>query len=198
MKLFLLIYLKGMAMGVADVVPGVSGGTIAFITGIYQRFLNALKGLNFQNFKLLLRFRFRAFGQATDFLFLGTLMAGILTSVLTVSKLVKYLLEQQPVLLWAFFFGLILGASQLMIRRVGKWSLAHIGWLLLGGMVAFAYHQGIGYTVTRQSFWVFCGGLFRYLGDDITGHFWFVYPVDIGHLRPAYLYLRRIDLWTFC
>ena len=91
MKNLILTYFKGVAMGASDVIPGVSGGTIAFITGIYERLINAIKGVNFNSLKLLFTGKIKAFWKAIDGTFLVFLIAGIATSFLSWQKLITYL-----------------------------------------------------------------------------------------------------------
>ena len=101
----LSLFFKGVAMGGADVVPGVSGGTIAFITGIYEELLETLSGLNLALLKTLRKEGFRAFWSKLNGGFLITLFAGIFTSLISLAVGVEYVLEHYPVLLWSFFFG---------------------------------------------------------------------------------------------
>lgn len=104
------IFLRGMAMGAADIVPGVSGGTIAFITGIYFRLLAAIDSIPSAFARQLCRGQVREFWQATDASFLTTLLAGILISVVTLASVISHALTQYPILLWSFFFGLIVAS----------------------------------------------------------------------------------------
>lgn len=121
MKNLILTYLKGVAMGASDVVPGVSGGTIAFITGIYERLINAIKSINIANIKLFFTGKFKQFWVNIDGTFLLCLMLGIATSFLSLANLIIYLIENQPVYVWSFFFGLIL-ASIVFVGRNVRWN----------------------------------------------------------------------------
>lgn len=134
---WILLYLKGIAMGAADVVPGVSGGTIAFITGIYDRLLAAISGVNIQSLKLLFRGKIVAFLEAIDYKFLLVLMAGILTAIVSLAKLITYLLETHEVHLWSFFFGLIIASSILVIKEIKKWNVWVVVMLILGTAAAW-------------------------------------------------------------
>ena len=146
MKEYFLLYLKGMAMGAADVVPGVSGGTIAFITGIYERLLKAIKSFDLVALKLLLSFRFVEFVAHTDFKFLLSILLGVATSVLSLAKLFKFLLEHYPVLTMSFFFGLILATVFVVGKQIKNWQALSIFNFVLGVslavMVAFLTPQG--------------------------------------------------------
>jgi putative membrane protein len=129
---FLLLYLKGIAMGCADVVPGVSGGTIAFITGIYTRLLDAIKAVDLDALNTLFKKGIKAAWQQVDGSFLVTLLAGILTAIATLAKVIGYLMETYPIFLWAFFFGLILAASWHMLKQIPKWDIPRAIALLIG------------------------------------------------------------------
>jgi len=131
------IFIRGLLMGAADVVPGVSGGTIAFITGIYDRLLGALSAFGLPALRLLLAGRWGEAFRHVDGAFLLVLLAGISTSVATLAHLIGWLLEAHPVLLWAFFFGLIAGSALWLLRRVPHWNGA-IALALAGGLAAAA------------------------------------------------------------
>jgi len=136
MKSALMLYIKGAAMGAADVVPGVSGGTIAFITGIYDELLRSIGAIPGAAL-LLLRGRVRDAWKAANANFLLILMGGIFTSVFSLAKLISYLLEVHPILIWSFFFGLILVSVHLVGKEIQRWDLLRIVGLILG--IAFAY-----------------------------------------------------------
>lgn len=124
-------------MGAADVVPGVSGGTVAFITGIYEELIHSIKSIDLSALRLLLRFRVAEFWKLINGNFLITLVAGIFVSLLSLSKLMLYLLEHHPISIWSFFFGLILISTPLILRDIRKWSIAPLLTFLVG--VALAY-----------------------------------------------------------
>ena len=118
-----MISVKGIAMGAADVVPGVSGGTIAFITGIYEELINSIKSVNPASLKLLFRGRWKEFWKVINGNFLISLLAGIFISILSLARVIRYLLETYPVLVWSFFFGLIVASAIFVVRYVKKWNL---------------------------------------------------------------------------
>jgi len=119
-------------MGAADIVPGVSGGTVAFITGIYSRLLGSLRAIDLEALKLLLKGKIKSAWAHVDGGFLLALLAGIATSILTLARVFSWLLEFHPVPLWAFFFGLILASAMVLLRQVERWSPVRV-LLLLGG-----------------------------------------------------------------
>lgn len=124
-------------MGAADVVPGVSGGTIAFITGIYEELLETIGGIKFSLLKVWKNEGFKAFWQKSNFSFLFSLLAGIAVSIITLSKLISFLLAEHPILVWSFFFGLVLASIWLVGKTIPKWNLKIVSGLIVGA--AFAY-----------------------------------------------------------
>ena len=132
----ILLFLKGMAMGGADVVPGVSGGTIAFISGIYEELINSLKSINIINLKLLLSGQFKDFWHAINGSFLLILFSGILVSIKSLASLMTHLMENHPIELWAFFWGLIVISSVVVLRQIKKWRGAVIFTGLAGVVIA--------------------------------------------------------------
>ncbi len=130
------LFLKGVAMGAADVVPGVSGGTIAFITGIYEELLETLSKLNFRILKILKDQGVSTFWKTINGKFLLTLFLGIFTSLISLAKLVEYMMEKHPIFLWSFFFGLILASVWLMAKQV-NWEKLSVLALILGTFIAY-------------------------------------------------------------
>jgi len=159
-KDYLLLYLKGVSMGGADVIPGVSGGTIAFITGIYEELINSLKSIDGTAAKLLLRLHLSEFWTRINGSFLITVLAGILTSLMSLAKLMTYLLEYHPIPIWSFFFGLILVSSPLIMRDIHQWSLASVAAFIVGAIIAYGITVlSPTETPTNLFFIFFCGAL---------------------------------------
>lgn len=132
------IFVRGMLMGAADIVPGVSGGTVAFITGIYERLLTSIRSVDLDFARLILRRDIASAWKHVDGSFLVALLAGIATSIVTLARLISWLLESHPVPLWAFFFGLILASALVLLRQVQSWTPGRIASLILGTGVAVA------------------------------------------------------------
>jgi putative membrane protein len=130
------LYLKGMAMGAADVVPGVSGGTIAFISGIYEELLRSINALGPETLVVLRKQGIKAAWRQLNGDFLVTLLAGIGTSILLLVRPITWAIVHQPVLIWSFFFGLIAASVWLCGRLVKHWSLGPIIGLLIGTAIA--------------------------------------------------------------
>lgn len=134
---YIIISLKGMAMGAADVVPGVSGGTIAFISGIYEELLTSISSVNFKTLKLLKTDGIKAAWKAVNGNFLLALLIGIFISIVSLAKLISWLLENKPIMVWAFFFGLVLASILYIGKQITKWNGLTIFSLLLGASIAF-------------------------------------------------------------
>ncbi|WP_224994507.1 DUF368 domain-containing protein [Cesiribacter sp. SM1] len=142
-KDYILLYLKGAGMGAADVVPGVSGGTIAFITGIYEELLDSIKSFNLDALQLLKQGQFKGLWQHINGTFLVVLLAGVFTSLLTLSRLITWLLATYPIQLWSFFFGLIIISAILVTKEIRKWNAA----VVIAGIIGIA----IAYVITVVS-----------------------------------------------
>ena len=134
---YLFISLKGIAMGAADAVPGVSGGTIAFISGIYEELITTISGVNLSLWTTIRRQGFSAFWKQLNGNFLLALLLGIVLSFVTFMRLAKYLIEQHPVLIWSFFFGLIVASIVFVGKQITYWNLGTILALLFGIFAAY-------------------------------------------------------------
>ncbi|MCG8237124.1 DUF368 domain-containing protein [Tenacibaculum finnmarkense] len=160
-KDYLVIMLKGIAMGAADVVPGVSGGTIAFISGIYEELLNAISAVNLGLFKTLKKEGFKSAWKQLNGNFLAALFTGIFISIISLAKAIKWLLTNQPILLWAFFFGLVLASIIYIAKQIKQWNLKGISIGVLG--VFFGYLITVLPAVNGQEvsylFLVFSGAI---------------------------------------
>ncbi|GLB49903.1 polyprenyl-phosphate transporter [Neptunitalea lumnitzerae] len=135
---YLVVTLKGIAMGAADIVPGVSGGTIAFISGIYEELITSINNINLSLLKTLQKEGIAAAWKQANGNFLVALLAGIAISVISLSKGISWLLENQPILLWSFFFGLVLASIYFVAKQITKWSVVIV--LALLAFAAIAYY----------------------------------------------------------
>mgnify|MGYP003675454829 FL=1 len=152
LKDYIIISFKGLAMGAADAVPGVSGGTIAFISGIYEELITSISNVNGSLFKTLFSKGIKAFWQQVNGNFLFALLSGILISFVSFMKLAKYLLEHHPVLIWSFFFGLIVASIYFVGKQITKWNLVSIIALIIGAGIAF-YISKLPSLGTNDSSW---------------------------------------------
>ena len=134
---YLVISFKGLAMGAADAVPGVSGGTIALISGIYEELISTISNINISLFKTLFSKGIKSFWKDLNGNFIVSLMAGIIISFVSFMRLAKYLLENHPVLIWSFFFGLIIASIYFVGKQITKWNIASIIALIIGAVIAF-------------------------------------------------------------
>jgi putative membrane protein len=137
LKEYVVISLKGMAMGAADVVPGVSGGTIAFISGIYEELLNSISSFNFSLINVFKNEGFKSVWIKVNGNFLVSLFVGILISVLSLAKLIESMLENHPIVIWSFFFGLVLASIIYIGKQITKWTKGSVLCLILGAILAF-------------------------------------------------------------
>lgn len=122
LKDYVLLYLKGIAMGCADAVPGVSGGTVAFISGIYEELVNSIRSFDGNALNLLFRYDVKGFWEYVNGIFLAVLLSGIGTAILSLSRLILYWLKTYPELLWSFFFGLIIASVLIVTKKISQWN----------------------------------------------------------------------------
>lgn len=134
---YALISLKGMAMGAADVVPGVSGGTIAFISGIYEELIDSINKINLGALKVLKNEGIAPFWKHINGNFFLALLSGVGISILSLAKGVKWLLDNEPIGVWSFFFGLMIASVLFLAKDIQKWNLGTILAMILSGIVAY-------------------------------------------------------------
>ena len=137
-KSYLLAAIKGMGMGAANVIPGVSGGTIALVTGIFQRLIDALKSFNLTAIKLILRADWRAFARHTDLYFLVAVFLGAAISILSLARLLRYLFDHHPIFIWSYFFGLILASVFFVGKTINRTTPSVVVSFALGTALAAA------------------------------------------------------------
>ena len=133
---YLIISLKGVAMGAADAVPGVSGGTIAFISGIYEELILTISSINLSLFRTFFKEGIKAFLHQLNGNFIISLFIGIVISFISFMKLAKYLIEHEPILIWSFFFGLIIASIYFVGKQITKWNFGVITALIIGTVIA--------------------------------------------------------------
>ncbi len=169
MKNYITLFFKGLGMGVANVIPGVSGGTIALITGIYEELINSLKSLDKKAVKYLLSFKIKKLISYTNFYFLCAVFSGSIVSVFTIAILFKYLFNNYPILIWSFFFGLILASIIFVGKRVKKWNLQSLITLIAGTCIAFSLNYVTPATENSNLFFVFICGIVGISGMMLPG-----------------------------
>ena len=159
-KDYAVLTLKGMAMGAADVVPGVSGGTIAFIAGLYDELINSIKSINMHSLKLLFTGKIAAFWKAVNGNFLFALLLGIAISVFSLAKLITYLLLNEPVLVWSFFFGLVLASTWFVTKDIKGWNWKTVAGFVGGAVIAYYITVATpAETSTNLMFIFLCGAI---------------------------------------
>ena len=198
LKDYALLMLKGMGMGAADVVPGVSGGTIAFIVGIYDELINTIKSINLQSFKLLFTFKFKEFWKAVNGNFLFSLFAGIAISVFSLAKLITFLLVAHPILVWAFFFGLVLASTWFVAKDIEGWNWKTVLSFIIGAVIAY-YITVVtpAETPTNLLFIFLCGAIAicAMILPGISGSFILVLLGKYHYIMDA---VKGLDLLILC
>lgn len=150
---YLIVVLKGFCMGAADVVPGVSGGTMALIMGIYEELISSIRMIGQpQLWRALLRFQILKVMKLINVYFLAALFVGIVVAIVTLAPYLEWLLEEKPVLLWSFFFGLIIASVLTVGRRIKEWTPVLWMALIIGTILAFVI-VGLVPTQTPESWW---------------------------------------------
>ena len=157
---YLGISIKGFCMGSADVVPGVSGGTMAFILGIYEELIRAIRSFDLNFLKLLFSFRIKEAMAHTAWKFLVAVGLGILTAIFSFAKILSWLLQNRPVMIWSFFFGLILASIFTVGRHLNKWDLSMIIGILLGTLGAYLLVGMVPVSTPNTPWFLFlCGAV---------------------------------------
>jgi putative membrane protein len=169
MKNYFILFLKGIAMGVANVIPGVSGGTIALITGIYEKLINSLKSFDTTAFKLIIMFDIKAFIRHTNLYFLIAVFGGSIVSVFSIASLFKFLFNNYPLYIWSFFFGLILISILFVGKTITKWNKQSIISLILGVIIAFSFTYISPASENNNLLFVFFCGIIGISGMMLPG-----------------------------
>ncbi|MCB2388224.1 DUF368 domain-containing protein [Thalassolituus alkanivorans] len=188
------LFLKGIAMGAADVVPGVSGGTIAFVTGIYTELLDSIKNINLQALKTLFKDGPRAFWQSINGTFLLVLGSGILLALLSLARGIHYLLMNYPVWLWAFFFGLILASCWHIGKEIGRWGLAQLVLLALGAVIAGFISTASPTSVTPTPLIILLAGSIAICAMILPGISGSFILLLMGLYEPVLGAVRQLDI----
>jgi putative membrane protein len=169
MRKYFILFLKGMAMGVANVIPGVSGGTIALITEIYEELINSLKSFNKNALQLLFSFKIKELFKYTNLYFLTAVFSGSIMSVFTIAILFQYLFANYPILIWAFFFGLIVASIIFVGKRVENWNRHSTLALIFGTIIAITLNFITPTTENSNLFFVFICGIIGISGMMLPG-----------------------------
>jgi putative membrane protein len=214
---YLILASKGFCMGCADVIPGVSGGTMAFILGIYEELIDAIKSFDLKSLKLLTALKVRSFLNSVSWQILLAVATGILTAIFALAGVLSWLLQNRPVLIWSFFFGLILASVISVSRRVGAWRIAT--WMcLLGGIIGTYFFVGLVPVSTPDDLWFLflCGscaicatmlpgisgafvlvllGKYKYVLDAVNHRDFVVLLVVVAGAGLGMVFFSRILAW---
>ncbi|WP_206057489.1 DUF368 domain-containing protein [Nitrincola schmidtii] len=185
---------KGMLMGAADAVPGVSGGTVAFITGIYEELIHSIRQCGPEALKVLFTQGIKACWQHINGTFLLTLVSGILISLLTVARVVLYLLDEYPVLLWSFFFGLILASTWSVMRHTGKVGFNVAAMFMLGAVIALQISALTPSVADPGYLMIFLSGMIAICAMILPGISGSFILLLLGMYAPVLLALKSFEL----
>jgi len=188
------IFLRGLLMGAADIVPGVSGGTVAFITGIYDQLLDSLRAVDLAFLAKLSRLDITGAWQHINGRFLLALLLGIATSIFSLAQLVSWVLEHHPVPLWAFFFGLILASAAVLLREVDNWSAPKVLCLLSAGAVAVCIALSPVMSLEMGLAGVFLAGFLAVCAMILPGISGSFILVLLGMYSTTLMALKSLDL----
>ena len=158
LKDYIGLTLRGFCMGASDIVPGVSGGTMAFILGIYEELIESIKSIDLKVIKLLLAFKLKEVFNIVPWQFLLSVLIGILLAILTLAQGLEWLLENKPIFLWAFFFGLVLSSGITVSKRVSGWQQKTIAGVVLAAIVAWIIVGAVPVRTTDALWFVFLSG----------------------------------------
>ena len=197
LKDYIIISLKGMAMGAADVVPGVSGGTIAFISGIYEELLNSISSFNLSLFSVLKNEGFMKVWKMVNGRFLLALFIGICISVLSLAKLIENLLENHPILIWSFFFGLVLASIIYIAKQIKIWNIKCYLYLIFGLIFAY-YITTLNPVLTQNSspWFLFLAGMIAICAMILPGISGSFILVLLGAYKPILNAINTKDFFS--
>lgn len=197
LKDFIIISIKGMAMGAADVVPGVSGGTIAFISGIYEELLHSISSFNLSLFSVLRKEGYKKVWKMVNGSFLCALFMGIFLSILSLAKLIETLLENHPILIWSFFFGLVLASVIFIGKQIKIWNFRSFLYLIFGLIFAY-YITTLNPMVSQNSspWFLFLAGMIAICAMILPGISGSFILVLLGAYKPVLNALNTKDIFS--
>ena len=199
----LFFFITGFLMGIADPIPGVSAGTIAFLSGIYERLLKSLSVINIEFLKNCLKFRIRWLIKKIDWQFLLPLASGVILAIIATANLIYYLLQNYPIFLWSFFLGLVVFSSFFLLKST-QWKTSSIIFLFFGFAIGFLI-SGIPVLISIENhlFLIFCGfiAITSLLLPGISGAFILVilgqYESIISALKNPFISSNFLILFFF-
>lgn len=192
----ILLLLKGFLMGAVELIPGVSAGTIVFVTGIYTELLDSIKSINLQALKVWHKEGTAAFWKAINGNFLITLLLGMALAIISLSRLIQFILQHYPVLCWSFFFGLIIAASWYVAKDIPRWNWSRVLLLLLGAGIMLALFTSTPAAISITPFTLMLAGaiaISAMLLPGISGSFMLVL---MGFYQPILAAINSFDVYT--
>lgn len=188
------VFLRGLLMGAADIVPGVSGGTVAFITGIYDQLIDSIRAIDVEFLAKLFRLDIAGAWQHINGGFLLALLLGIVTSIFSLAQLVSWALEHHPVPLWAFFFGLIFASALMLLREIDTWSISKALCLISGSIVALVIALSPVMSLEMGIAGVFFAGFLAVCAMILPGISGSFILVLLGMYTSALAAIKSLDL----
>jgi len=175
----MLLFLKGLVMGAADAIPGVSGGTIALITGIYEKLIASIQSFDLKFLNYISHLKIKAAWEYVNGGFLATLLLGISVSLIALARIITSLIINHPIQIWSFFLGLILISSFSVLRQITKWQISHLFWLLVGVVIAY-YITSITPLQTPEAIWfIFIAGAIAICAMILPGISGALLPISV-------------------
>uniref|UniRef100_UPI00404788C5 DUF368 domain-containing protein n=1 Tax=Algoriphagus sp. TaxID=1872435 RepID=UPI00404788C5 len=196
LKKYGLNYLKGMAMGAADIVPGVSGGSIALIAGIYQQLLDSINSFHIENLLLLKAFQIKEFYARVNGNFLLSLLLGILTSIFALSRVITFLMDEYPIPLWSFFCGLILVSAFLILKNIKRLSGGVVLALASGTVFAWLVTNLPPMTTTDAHWFTFVAGVIAICAMILPGISGSFILLILGKYETILMAVSQKDIFT--
>lgn len=199
-KDYLALVFKGMSIGAADVVPGVSGGTIALILGIYEELINSIKGVNKSSLKMLFSLKFKEFWGAINGNFLLSISGGILISIYSLARAATYMLDNHPALIWSFFFGLVLSSIYYVSKGVSKWNIKAVISFAIGAVVAFLVTIATPTDTPNTTIFIFISGMIAICAmilPGVSGSFILLLLGKYDYIMTAVKEFKVLDISIF-
>jgi len=166
---YLRLFITGLSMGTADLIPGVSGGTIAFLSGIYEELINSIKLVTGDVVRLFIRFKFVEGIKLIPFKFLTPLAIGLFSAIFLLANLLSYLLSTYPVFVWSFFFGLVLASAFIVTKRIKKWGALDVIGFILASIGAYILVGAVPVETPSELLFFFLAGMIAIVAMILPG-----------------------------
>lgn len=195
MKEYIALFLKGIGIGAANVIPGVSGGTIALITGIFEKLIHSIKSFDIKAIKLLFTGKFKEFSKHVNLNFLVAVFLGVIFSILTLARILSYLFEHYPVYIWAYFFGLILASVYFVGKTIDKVNIPVAVTFIVGTVIAIFISILNPATENRAIYYLFICGIVAVCSMILPGLSGSFVLILMGNYKLVFIYaVNNFDL----